>query len=66
MDKVYINVKELDVYDILRIKNIEEEFGLKLNDNLSVEQLLRLLEIIYNEYKKISNEYESLADDIYK
>lgn len=66
MDKVYINIKELDVYDILRIKNIEEEFGLKLNDNLSVEQLLRLLEIIYNEYKKISNEYESLADDIYK
>lgn len=66
MDKVYINIKELDVYDILRIKNIEEDFGLKINDNLSVEQLLRLLEIIYNEYKKISNEYESLADDIYK
>lgn len=65
MDKVYINIKELDIYDFWRIKNIEKEFGLQLKDNISIDELLRIIEVVFNEYKTMSNEYEDLIIDIY-
>ena len=73
MDKIYINTKDLDIYDLMRIENIKKEIGINLNNNISVEQLLRIIESVYNEllktkkdYIEVCNEYKSLVEEFSK
>ena len=65
MDNVYIKTKELDIYDYLRIEGIKKELGIDLQDIISVEDLLRILESIYSEYYRLKEKYEDMLDSIY-
>ena len=65
MDRVYIKTKELDIYDYLRIEGIKEELGINLQDIISLEDLLRILESIYSEYYRLKEKYEDMLDNIY-
>ena len=58
MDKVYIKTKDLDFYDYVRIENIKYDLGLELKDIISLEDLLRILECLYNEYSRLLEEKE--------
>ena len=58
-----INIKDLDIYDQIRINEIQKLIGLELEDTISQDQLLRLIEIIFNEYVKTKNDYMKLADE---
>lgn len=58
-----INVKDLDIYDQIRINEIQKLIGLELENAISQDQLLRLIEIIFNEYVKTKNDYMKLADE---
>lgn len=58
MDKVYIKTRDLDIYDYLRLEKIKNELGINLKDIISLEDLLRVLESLYNEYSKICEEFE--------
>ena len=58
MDKVYIKTRDLDVYDYMRLENIKNNLGLDIKDIISLEELIRILESLYNEYEKIYDEFE--------
>lgn len=58
-----INIKDLDIYDQIRINEIQKLIGLELENTISQDQLLRLIEIIFNEYVKTRNDYMKLADE---
>lgn len=58
-----INIKDLDIYDQIRINEIQKLIGLELENTISQDQLLRLIEIIFNEYVKTKNDYMKLADE---
>lgn len=58
-----INIKDLDIYDQIRINEIQKLIGLELENTISQDQLLRLIEIIFNEYIKTRNDYMKLADE---
>lgn len=59
MDKVYIKIKDLDIYDYIRLENIKYDLGIELKDIISLEELLRLVESLYNEYAKLLEEKEN-------
>lgn len=59
MDKIYIKTKDLDVYDYVRLENIKYDLGIELKDIISLEELLRLVESLYNEYAKLLEEKEN-------
>lgn len=59
MDKVYIKTKDLDIYDYIRLENIKYDLGIELKDIISLEDLLRLVESLYNEYAKLLEEKEN-------
>lgn len=65
MDKVYIKTKDLDIYDYIRLENIKYDLGIELKDIISLEDLLRLVESLYNEYAKLLEEKEDMLDSIY-